>query len=181
MLSILLDLIDDPSDKVFYEEIYNKYQKQMLFIAKEEINDTQLAEDATQDALIRVAVNIKALRNIKLEEKRRAYLLTAAKHAAIDIIKKRSKENTVNIDDFFSLQDDRAYDAIEQAGEMEYILKLMHQLPQKYIDALYMRFVADLSQKEAAQTLGIKSSTVGQHVKRGREMFIELYEKEKDK
>ena len=54
------------------------------------LNDNQLAEDAVQEAFVRVA---KHMENIGQPEETatKRYLITIAKHAAIDIYRKRNR------------------------------------------------------------------------------------------
>lgn len=103
MLSIFLDLIDDVSDRIFFEQIYENYQKQMFYIAFKVLEDEQLAEDALQNTFLRMAINIKTLRKLN-ETEAKYYLYVSAKNAAIDLKKKLRKTNTVNIDDFLRLK-----------------------------------------------------------------------------
>lgn len=179
MLSLFLALIDEESDKELFTRVYEQYQKQMYSVAYKILKDEQLSEDATHDVFIRIAINIKILRKVRVEAVR-SYLLISARNAALDILKKRNKINTVNIDNFFSLQDVKASDAFDNLGEDKIIVSVLAQLPTTYTDVMYLRLVADLSDKEIAQYLNRNINTVRQQFKRGKKIFAELYEKEQN-
>ena len=57
MVQLFLALIDDEQDQVRFEEAYHKYKVLMHFIAKEILHDDHRAEDAVQEAFIRIAKN----------------------------------------------------------------------------------------------------------------------------
>ena len=130
MLSLYLALIDDPSDKELFEKIYTEYEKQMLYVANEVLNDEHLAEDACQIAFTRIATHIKKLRVLD-ENKTKCYLFISAKNAALDIVKKRQREKTVDIDAFYNLYDKKAHDEIEHISDESYI---------RYIDKEYLNY-----------------------------------------
>mgnify|MGYP003317950715 CR=1 FL=1 len=175
MLSIFLNLIDDISDKIFFEQIYENYQKQMFYIAFKILEDEQLAEDALQNTFLRMAINIKTLRKLN-ETEAKYYLYVSIKNAAIDLNKKLSKTKTVNIDDFYDLKDENSSVAVESHEDIDYIIDLIRKLPDKYSDVMYMRYVTGLTDKEISKTLNRKLNTVHQQATRGRQKFIELYE-----
>ena len=177
MLALFLALIDDPSDKELFEKIYTKYEKQMFYVANELLNDTYLSEDACQIAFTRIATNIKKLREMD-EQKIKYYLLISAKNAALDILKKREKENGVDIDAFYNLYDQKAQQEIEHVDNENYLVEILNKLPDTYTDVMYLHFVMGMSENEVAQVLNRKINTVRQQVSRGRKKFIELYEKE---
>ncbi len=180
MLSLFLELIEEESDKELFTNLFLQYEKQMWFVANKILNDTHLSEDATQEAFKRVAINIKTLRNLN-QDATRKYLLISAKNAALDIVKKERKIKTVNIEDFYDLQDEKASEEIACLGDDALAVQVIKQLPTKYSDVMYLHFVLNVPENEIARQLDRKINTVRQQVRRGRKMFIELYEREKNK
>ena len=179
MLSIFLDLIDDVSDKIFFEQIYENYQKQMFYIARKVLRDDQLAEDALQNTFLKMAINIKTLRRLD-ETETKYYLYVSAKNAAIDLKKKLNKIKTINIEDFYSLRAEDSTDTAEVFEDVDYIVGLIRKLPDKYLDVMYMRYVTGLTDKEISKVLNRKLNTVHKQISRGRQKFIEIYEKEQN-
>ncbi len=177
MLSLLLDLIDEESDKKLFEDIYAKYQKQMFYIAFEIIKDRQYTEDALQNLFIRIATNIKRFRTLD-EIETKYYLYICAKNTAIDMNKKLNKSRIVSIEDFYNIPDKNNRDTAKEFEENDYIINLLGRLPDKYTDVLYLRYVTGLNDGEIARTLNRNINTVRQQISRGKKKFIELYEKE---
>ena len=84
MLMFYMALIDDKEDQCRFERIYYSYRKQMVLVADRVLHNQSDAEDAVQDALVRIARNIA---NVPRDEKvERAYVLTAAKNAALNML-----------------------------------------------------------------------------------------------
>lgn len=180
MLSFYLSLIKEESDQTIFADLYNKYEKQMWFVANKILSNGPSAEDAVHNAFLRIIHNIKTLRTLN-EEAKRKYVLTASKNAALDMIRKESKFNTVNIDVLYDLKDDKASDELENLGNETMVILTLKKLPDKYRDVMYLHFVLDMTEKEIAVFLNRKINTVRQQIARGRKMFIELYDEEMSK
>lgn len=179
MLSLFLALIDDLSDQEMFINIVELYEKQMWYIANKVLNDAHHAEDAVQNSLLRIATNIKTLRNFN-DNQTKSYVLTAAKNAALDIVKKNNKFETVSIDLSLNLKNEIGSSEIDSYSNENYVIYILNKLPQKYRDVMYMHFVLGMSEKEVAKSLGIRLNTVRQQIHRGRKKFAELYKGETD-
>ena len=78
-----------------FDELFLAYHRQMLFVTQRILGNQADAEDAVQNALLK----LYRLRNSIPEDPRvrRAYVFTAAKHAALDL--KEREKKSINIDD----------------------------------------------------------------------------------
>lgn len=179
MLSLFLALIDDLSDQELFINILDRYEKQMWYVANKVLKDAHHAEDAVQNSLLRIAANIKTLRNLN-DNQTRNYVLTAAKNAALDIIKKNNKFETVPIDLSLNLKNEIGSSEIDSYSNESYVIYILNKLPQKYRDVMYMHFVLGMPEKEVAKSLGITINNVRQQIHRGRKKFAELYKEETD-
>lgn len=179
MLSLFLALIDDLSDQELFINILDRYEKQMWYVANKVLNDTYYAEDAVQNSLLRISINIRTLRNLN-DNQTRNYVLTAAKNAALDIIKKNNKLETVPIDLSLNLKNEIGSSEIDSYSNENYVIYILNKLPQKYRDVMYMHFVLGMSEQEVAKSLGITINNVRQQIYRGRKKFAELYKEETD-
>ena len=92
MLMIYLAMVETPEEQSLFEQIYYTYRKQMFFVANSILDDEILAEDALQEAFLGIAKQIKLFRDMP-ENKVKAYVLTAAKNAAINICKQEQRIN----------------------------------------------------------------------------------------
>lgn len=177
MLIMYTALIDEKSEQIRFENIYYSYRKQMLYVATQILGNRHDAEDAVQNALLGIARNIK---HIPQNEPRviRAYVLTAAKNAALSLLPKKQKRDRET--ELSPAESDNA-DVFEQVmlcQDYNLLLKAMQQLPSPYKEVLLLVYVHEHDTKAAAQILGRKEDTVRKQLSRGRRQLIELCRKE---
>ena len=98
MLMLYFALINSEADQLRFSDIYSNYQKQMLLVAKRILHSDEDAEDAVQIAFLGIAQRIKSL---PVDDRRlRAYVLTAAKNAALSLLpQKKRQDNMLDIDE----------------------------------------------------------------------------------
>lgn len=177
MIGIYLALIDSEEDKIKFQEIYESYKKQMWYTAKEILQDSHLAEDAVHDAFLGMAKNFSKVKSFGKQEMR-AYALTCVRNSALKYIKKIKTIETINIDDIFGIEDIKASEEMFEHEASELAAAILKKMPPLYSEILYLRFIADMTDKEIALQLSRKETTVRQQIMRGRRMFIENLEKE---
>ena len=180
MLSIFLDLIDEQSDRELFEELYNKYEKPMWYLAYSILNDHHRAEDATQDTFLKIAIHIKTLRD-KPPHKVRNYLLISVRNRAYDILKKELRLNYAGADYFDNLCDESSSKDFENLETNALVIKILKQLPQKFTDVMFMHLVLGMKNNEIARVLNISYGSATTQIFRGKKIFAELYEKELNK
>ena len=96
---VFLSILETDEDRDVLVELYNEYGNAMLRVAKRYFpDDANAAEDAVQNAWVRVAENFKKILDVPCK-KRGAYLVIIVKNEAITILRKRRKE--LPIDDNF--------------------------------------------------------------------------------
>lgn len=177
MIGIYLALIDSEEDKIKFQEIYESYRKQMWYTAKEILQDNHLAEDAVHDAFLGIAKNFSKIKSFN-EQIMRAYIITSVRNAALKYIKKNKTADIISIDGVFSLEDMKATEEMYEHETAELAASILKKMPPLYSEVMYLRFTAELTDKEIALQLGRKETTVRQQIMRGRRMFIENLEKE---
>ncbi|MGN0468450.1 MAG: RNA polymerase sigma factor [Acutalibacteraceae bacterium] len=173
MISIYLTLIDDESDKIKFQEIYDEYKKQMWYTANEVLHDSFLAEDAVHDAFLGIARNFSKIRSFE-PNTIRAYVITSARNSALMIARKNKFGNTVDIDSLNNIKDTKADDRINEIDTLDFAVSVIRRMPALYSEVMYLRFVLELSEKEIALSLGRNVNTVRQQISRGRKMFIDI-------
>lgn len=178
MLMMYMAMIDDESDQHRFLDIYNQYRKQMLYVAYHVLNDQVEAEDAVQVALLGIAQRIAYVPTGN-EKVLKAYVLTAAKNAALTMLSK--KEQRESHADILSLPLSSDEDLFEQvAASMDYdlLLRALKQLPTHYREVLMLIFVQEQSVKDAAAILHRREGTVRQQLNRGKKLLVEFCRKE---
>lgn len=178
MLSFYTAMIDDEQDQLRFEDIYYSYRKQMLYVAQQILRDPTEAEDAVQVALLGIAKSIKTVPagNPKVV---RAYVLVAAKNAALGMLpKKKQRDEMLNIDDIQTASSEDVFTKITLSQDYELLLRAMRQLPDIYREVLMLRYVQQQSENQIALLLNRKPSTVHQQITRGKKALVTLCRKE---
>ena len=170
LLVAYANLIEEPKQRLRFEDIYHAYRKQMLHVACEVLGDRAAAEDAVHDAFLGIARNMPTLAKLR-EDEVRHYVLRSARNAALQALRGRQKElpleavGDVSDEDFFALLAAR-----EDASE---VLHAMAELPEHYRSALYCRYVMELPPREAAELLQVKPATLRKQVNRAKGLLVQ--------
>ena len=134
----------------------------MYAVAFSILHNEWQAEDAVQDAFVRLFKNIKRLKNLEAE-KTRAYVLRTIQNTAIDLYRKNhiSLQRTVSIEEreIADECDDMMNLVSRLAGE-NILEEMLSRLPDSYREVLMLRCVHQLSSKETAAVLEISEALV---------------------
>ena len=172
---ILLMMVDTPEEKRKFVILYENYRYLMLKVAVDILHDYQLAEDAVQEAFVRVA---KHMENVGQPEETatKRYLITITKHAAIDLYRRRNR-----------LQSREIYmdELPEETGQLTYmapeeehgVLDILKNLPPKYRDIFLLKYSAHLENREIARICGLREGTIRQRIARGKRLIEKELEK----
>lgn len=177
MLMMYAALIDETSEQLRFEDIYYSYRKQMLYVAEQILGDRHDAEDAVQNAFLGIARNIK---RVPQDDPRiiRAYVLTAAKNAALALVPRKQKRSHEAELSSLEADDTDVFERVMLCQDYHLLLKAMRQLSSPYREVLLLVYVHEHDTKAAAQILGRKEDTVRKQLSRGRRRLMELCRKE---
>ena len=180
MLMMYLSMVETKEDQSLFETIYYAYRKQMFYVAKRILQDDHLAEDALQEAFLGIAKQITLFRTLP-ENKTKAYVLTAAKNAAINLGKREQKitQLQVSFEDAVSVSNgDQVLE--EQLYQETYgiLIAEISKLSSVQQDILLMKYANDLNCAQIAIVLGKKASTVRKELSRARQALKEGCRKE---
>ncbi len=177
MLLMYTAIIDAIPERSRFEEIYHTYHKQMLYVALDILHNMEDAQDAVQNALWGIAKTVKAVPQDEKIEK--AYVLTAAKYAALTIAQKRlPAEYTQDILEMNIAASDNLFEKVVSNENYELLLRAIRQLESPYGEVLMLVYVQELTVKAAAEILCRKEETVKKQLQRGKKKLIELCQKE---
>ena len=79
---IILMMVDTPEQKRKFAELYERYRYLMFKIALDILHEHHLAEDALQEAFVRVAKHMECIGQLE-ETATKRYLITITKNAAL--------------------------------------------------------------------------------------------------
>ncbi len=176
---IYADLIDDVGNRLLFEEIYEKYYQQMFFVASKILHDDYEAEDALQDAFIRIAKNMKTISAITNQRDLFYYLMRAAENAAHNRTRQtKHYTSAATIDNLEGVSDHSFWESVCTKMDYERLVSMISNLPKKYREVLYYHYVLEFSVPEVARGLGLKLSTAKQRLVRGKKILMSEIERE---
>lgn len=166
-------IIENAKDKPKIERLYAQYGKLMYKVAYGFLNDRHLAEDAVQQAFVRIINNLH-----KIDEnncrKTRNFLVIICRNAAVDIYNERRKIDTTEIYDDINSNEDSPPDILINEESLEHLSNLICSLKPIYQDVLLLRFSQDYSVAEIAELLNIDTKTVQKRIERAKEKLRKL-------
>ncbi len=186
VLSVFLALLTDEGDRQLFEQIYMRYRKQMFVVARGFLRNDADAEDAVHDVFVRIASTCwETVSKIADETDLRNYLLKAVKNRALNILD-RSERRTIPLQDAEDGQarpkpaEDDTFAAVCARTEETRLLQAIRMLPERYCDALYYRYVLELSVPETARALEQSVAATKKQIQRGKKKLLEILGEDKD-
>jgi RNA polymerase sigma-70 factor (sigma-E family) len=143
-------------------ELYTAHYRKLVRIAAMLLDDTGLSEEVVQDAYVRMHA---AWRRIREPAAAEAYLRTAVVNLARSRMRRRlvaQKHAPKPMPDAPSAE----HGALESL-ERDRVIAALHSLPRRQRECLVLRYYADLSEAQIAQTMGISPGAVKSHASRG--------------
>lgn len=182
MLAFYLSELETKDDKEKFEQIYLSYGKKMFAIANRILRDRESAEDAVQDAFVRIMRNLDKIQDIY--SKRTAnYIRVIVKNRALQIYRQyRRREVTVEDYHFFLEVPDSFQDVegqFERKEQADILAGMVLSLPDKYREVLYLYYYNELPYAQIAGILDTTEVNVRQIARRARKILEERLTKEK--
>lgn len=180
MLLFLHSVCDeDNRDKV--EAIYRKYHIEMYKIAKYKLrgrpNASSEAEEALQNAFIKIIEYFDKIRFEESEARLRAYFLAIVTNEAINLLSKNSEPLCIHEMEDELLSDEDFVERLCLKSDYNRVVQAITALDDRYSIPLQLRFVNDLSVNEIADLLDLNVKTVYTHISRGKAKLIRRLKK----
>lgn len=180
MLPLMITAIENDDDRQLAAELYTRYRAVMLRRAGSILKEDDRAEEAVQEAMLRVIRHLEKVRMIP-ENERAYYLAAVTQTAALDLYRRRQREQQNTFTGY-----DESLDAPGPAedGPMELLLcreqaVLLRQcvalLPQRELDILNYRYLLELPHKEIARLMGLKPEHVRMLLTRAKRKLLLAY------
>lgn len=158
-----------------FATLYDSYEKRIFNFCLRLLSDRHDAEDATQEAFIRVMRRLPELDPDQLEFG--PYLFTAARNASYDVIEKRKKaepgeavgdelEGHLHRDRPDADTDPERWAMIET--QRDAVREANDRLPERQREVLALRELEDMSYEQIASVMDMKQNAVAQLISRAR-------------
>lgn len=172
MLAFYLSLIETKEDQTKFELIYNEHRSLMKSTALKILKDDNLAEDAVNDAFIRIINNLSGINDIH-SKKTVSFICLITRHASIDVLRNEFKNNHLSFDDINKYQAVNVNNIFENL-EFEYIMSKYRLLPQTHKDIIELKIQNKYSDKQLAEHYGISPVAARKRLQRAREALNAL-------
>lgn len=152
------------------ERVFHRYGAVMLRHAQLLLGRDSLAEDAVQEALVRVLGLSPSFRD---ENHEKAWLLTVTGNICRDFMRRMKRRGEVPIPEWFDAPAP-GNSPDEEAGQRERderLIRAVMELPVKYREAVLLVYYHDLSNQQAAEAVGITHSAFRSRLMRARDML----------
>ena len=149
----------------FIEKLYKLYEQKMYQAAYHILHDSWLAEDAVQEAFLKLMKCNIYFEDAESDDCKR-YLITVIKHSSIDIYNKKRKEQEL----LFLTGEEVDGKGDTVSGDVD-VEELISGLPPKYYAVVNCLAVKSLSVKETAAELGITDVAVRKRFERAKVML----------
>ncbi len=153
----------------FIEKAYKLYEQKMYHVAYSVLHDEGLAEDAVQEAFIKLMKHNVYFAEPESDDCKR-YMITVIKNSSINTYNKKKKEQEIM---YFpgsdtDIKNISSKDGVEEYGDIE---ELASRLPEKYYSVVNCLAIKNLSVKETASELGITEANVRKRFERAKLML----------
>ena len=168
MLTSIIASIESESDRQFIEDIYLRYRGVMYRKALSLLRNPHDADDAVETAMLKLIDKIDLLRGCN-RASLRSYLISCAKNAAIDRIRRVSRTDCFgDLPENPSAPDEAVDSALLRIDAAEAMADALMKLPDRERELLRMKYYEELPDREIAQLLGIRLSNIRTYLTRAR-------------
>ena len=162
MLTLYLQMLETPEEKVRFEEIYLNYRGMMFHVAEGLLHNNQDAEDAVHNAFLRIIKKFSKFQKTPVKELA-PLVAVIARNEAISL--QRKKKDTAPLEEWDSFAE-----TAESVSDYHTLVETFTRLPQTYRAALEMKLLG-YSDGEIASKLGLSKTAVSTRISRGRQLL----------
>ncbi len=169
---ILVQSLDNPR---LFEHLVQKYQDSFLRTAYRVLNSKEEAEDAVQDAFVKIYFNAKKFRKQEgIEFKSWAFKILFNTALTRYRKVKRSRSDAEYNDALLSVED-KNYDVdFRRRGERDLIESVFGQMPEELSSILRRHYLDDMPYVEISATTGMSIGAIKMKLFRARKLFKDI-------
>jgi RNA polymerase sigma-70 factor (ECF subfamily) len=169
MIAFLM-VIEDEITRNKLEDIYRLHRKKLWYIANDILHDEYEAEDAVQEALIKVSEYIDKNFDVNCN-KTVGLVVIIVRRISINIYNKRKRRKTEDFGYFENMVDDDVWNPevyVLRLDEMEWIADKLASMKKEYADILTLKYFYEYSNKDIADILSTSEGNVRIRLMRAR-------------
>ncbi|MFA9382110.1 MAG: RNA polymerase sigma factor [Acetanaerobacterium sp.] len=161
------------------EDIYIKYHKSMLYAAYRILGSYDQAEDAVQNAFVKIIKCADRVTPIPSDELK-AFVIIVSKNCAKRLYSETKRNEAAYLDDLIEEPISRSSteDAVLSIPSLSPMFQLINLLSDSYRDLVVLKYYYDLMDRDIAKLLNLSEVNVRVRLHRAKAVLRELYEKE---
>jgi RNA polymerase sigma-70 factor, ECF subfamily len=164
-----------------YREIVERYETKLLRYATYLVRDEDEAADVVQNSFVKAYMN---LRGFDTKKKFSSWIYRIVHNEAINAIKKKHKEISLDDNDWIkNIADGKesAEEEISRAQTMTVLRQHLQDMPVTYSEPLELFYIEEKSYEEISDILHLPMGTVGTRISRGKMALKKIYEQSRTK
>lgn len=163
MLIYALTLVK-PADRPKLERLYLEYRSVMFCAANEILHNEHEAEDAVQQAFMKIAENLDKVPD-ELSNKTKAFVVTIAENTAIDRYRKLKRHGDCELCE---------QSCGIEANSADELVSCILKLPARYRQFILLKYYHGYSTREIAKLLGMSSAAASKTAQRAKQRLEQL-------
>ena len=155
------------SDREAFGELVEQYRDNVYRLAYRMCGNAYDADEAAQEAFVAAW---RALPNFRGDAKFSTWLYRLTTNAAIDVMRREKRHQTVGDGEMVDLADDAdsPQETVERTEQQEAVQKALATLSEEYREVLLLRYMEELDYAEIAEVLQLPSGTVKSRINRAK-------------
>lgn len=158
----------------YFEILYNRYSSKIFGKCLTILKETNLAQDATQDIMMKILMNLSKFGG---RSKFSTWVYSITYNFCIDYVRKRKKDKSTLVEDIN--QYEGVVDDIDDSQILEVRLanlkKIMIKMPTGDQSVLMMKYLDGMSIKEISSALDKSESAIKMKLKRAKHRFVQVH------
>jgi RNA polymerase sigma-70 factor (ECF subfamily) len=170
---ILLLSIASEEQKIKFEQLYQLYKDLMMYISLKILKKKELAEEAVQESLIKILINIDDAGEIKCHETK-SWIVVITKRTAFNKLKyeKRRDHENDNVLEYTNFSKISIEDIAIQEIAIERVKAGLENLDDKYSECIILRYYFGYSNSKLAKHFKGSAEVIRKRCERGRKKLI---------
>ena len=154
-------------DREAFGALVEQYRDNVYRLAYRMCGNAYDADEAAQEAFVAAW---RALPNFRGDAKFSTWLYRLTTNAAIDVMRREKRHQTVGDGEMVDLADDAdsPQETVERTEQQEAVQKALSTLSEEYREVLLLRYMEELDYAEIAEVLQLPSGTVKSRINRAK-------------
>lgn len=179
---IMFAIIQNAKDRSRLEALYIEHASCMYKIANKILNDEYLAQDAVQEAFIKIAINLNKIKENDCN-KTRALFVIIVRNISIDIYRRRKKHHNFSIEEMevdLPNSEPSVEEILMNNESLFMVTEKIKELHPSYADVLALKYFFQYEDVEISTILNITPENLRTRLHRARHSLIKLLSQEQE-